>query len=105
MKLCGKVSGRKLNYEKGESNGANGTRVYHSLMWQVYSTITVKGASSLTDAIEQAEAAIDHIPLPRKCEYVDGSFELNTDDLDEYKPTKIGEVTLTIQNGKCIILK
>ena len=75
------------------------------VMWQVYSTITVKGASSLTDAIKQAEAAIDHIPLPRKCEYVDGSFELNTDDLDEYKPTKIGEVTLTIQNGKCNILK
>jgi hypothetical protein len=47
--------------------------------WEVYSTIVVKGAKNLADAIEYAEAHIDDIPLGEG-EYIDASYKIEIDN-------------------------
>lgn len=50
--------------------------------WEVYSTIKVKGAKNLQDAIEYAQTHIDDIPLGYG-EYIDGSYKIEIHNDDE----------------------
>ncbi|WP_027438751.1 hypothetical protein [Lachnospira multipara] len=50
--------------------------------WEVYSTIRVKGAKNLQDAIEYAKTHIDDIPLGDG-EYIDGSYKIEIHNDDE----------------------
>jgi hypothetical protein len=47
--------------------------------WQVCGTVEVE-ADSIEDAIESFQMDHDYIKLPDDGDYVDGSFELSTDD-------------------------
>ena len=48
--------------------------------WEVYGTVEVS-ADSLEEAIEKVEA--DDFPLPSNFNYVDGSFEVDRDVVEE----------------------
>ena len=48
--------------------------------WEVYGTVEVV-ADSLSEAIEKVEA--DDFPLPINFDYVDGSFEVDRDVVEE----------------------
>ena len=48
--------------------------------WEVYGTVEVP-ADSLEEAIEKVEA--DDFPLPSNFNYVDGSFEVDRDVVEE----------------------
>ena len=50
--------------------------------WAVYSTIKVSGKNikNLQDAIDWAEANLEDIPLSTESEYIDGSYQLNTEN-------------------------
>ena len=50
--------------------------------WEVYSTIKVKGAKSLEEAVEYAKEHIDDIPLGEG-EYIDGSYKIDIETDDE----------------------
>ena len=50
--------------------------------WEVYSTIKVKGAKNLQDAIEYAKTHIDDIPLGYG-EYIDDSYKIEIHNDDE----------------------
>lgn len=47
--------------------------------WSVCSTIVVKGAKNLQDAVKLARKYSDDTPLPDQAEYIDGSFAVNLD--------------------------
>ncbi len=46
--------------------------------WEVYSTITVS-ANNLEEALDWAEKNQDALPLPTESEYVDASFQINSE--------------------------
>lgn len=68
--------------------------------WEVYSTIKVKGAKNLEEAVEYAEEHIDDIPLGEG-EYIDGSYKIDieTDDLaiDAQEYADIGGVFIVCE--------
>ena len=71
--------------------------------WEVYSTIKVKGAKNLKDAIEYAKEHIDDIPLGAG-EYVDGSYKLTHQDdgeaIDAQDYRDFGGVVVDVKNNK-----
>jgi hypothetical protein len=48
--------------------------------WSVCGDVVVE-AASIEDAVERFDELTDDVPLPDNPDYVDGSFELSTDDL------------------------
>ncbi len=50
--------------------------------WEVYSTIRVKGAKNLEEAIKYAKENIDVIPIGSG-EYIDDSYKIEVNDDDE----------------------
>ena len=50
------------------------------VVWEVYSTIRVK-ANNLADALRKARENIDDIPLSSESEYIDGTYEIQDNDL------------------------
>jgi len=49
--------------------------------WEVYGFVKIE-ANSIEEAIEIFNRESDHIELPEDSEYVDGSFELSSDEPD-----------------------
>lgn len=52
--------------------------------WEVYATIEVE-ADTIEDAMEIARGESGEIPCPTDHDYVDGSWRLTTEDVDEMK--------------------
>lgn len=50
--------------------------------WEVYSTVDVE-ADTVEEAIELVRCDVDDMPLPTDTYYVDDSFRLSSDDVDE----------------------
>lgn len=55
------------------------------ISWSVCSSVVVKGAKNLHDAVELARKYIDDIPLPQNNDYIDGSFTVDVENEDEAK--------------------
>ncbi len=53
-----------------------------AVTWSMCGYVDVE-ADTIEEAIERFYEESDHIPLPSDGEYIDGSFELSTDDPDE----------------------
>ena len=53
-----------------------------AVTWQMCGYVDID-ADTMEEAMEKFYEESDHIKLPRDGEYVDGSFELSTDDVDE----------------------
>lgn len=53
-----------------------------AVTWSMCGYVDVE-ADNISDAITYFNNNVDHIKLPANGEYVDGSFELSTDDVDE----------------------
>lgn len=51
--------------------------------WSVYSTITVQG-DNLQDAVDRAKRVLDDLPLEDLNEYVDGSYRLSGDTVEDF---------------------
>lgn len=52
--------------------------------WEVFGEVGIE-ANSLEEAVGIFKKAEDEIPLPSESFYVDGSFRLTTENLDEIK--------------------
>lgn len=50
--------------------------------WSVYSTIRVE-ADNLQEALLLAKEHIDDLPITSDCEYIDGSYAINEENLEE----------------------
>lgn len=71
--------------------------------WSVFSTVVVKGAKSLQEAIELVEKYSDDIPLPHETQYINASFEVDveTDEDAEYaQDCGVRGTMLDISSGK-----
>lgn len=55
-----------------------------AVTWSMCGFVDVD-APDMETAMEKFNRDCDHIPLPADGEYVDGSFELSSDDLDTMK--------------------
>lgn len=68
--------------------------------WEVYSTIKVKGAKNLEEAIEYVKENIDTIPLGNG-EYIDASYKIEVDNDDEAIDAQdyfdIGDVVVNVE--------
>ena len=53
-----------------------------AVTWEMCGYVDVE-ADTLEEAMEKFYDECDYIKLPRDGEYVDGSFQLSTDDADE----------------------
>ena len=51
--------------------------------WQLCGVVDIPEAKTTEEAMEIFKEQSDYIKLPSKSEYVDGSFELSTDDVEE----------------------
>jgi hypothetical protein len=51
--------------------------------WSMYSTITVEG-DNLQDAIDRAKRVLDDLPLEDINEYVDGSYKISGDTIEDF---------------------
>lgn len=56
-----------------------------AVTWQMCGYVDIPNATSIESAMIYFENNSDYIKLPTNGEYVDGSFELSTDDPDEMK--------------------
>lgn len=54
-----------------------------AVTWQMCGYVEMPDATTTEEAMEQFNRERDYIKLPSKAEYVDGSFELSTEDVDE----------------------
>lgn len=55
------------------------------VQWSVYSTIRVE-AESLEKAVQIAKEKLDDIPItPSECEYIDDSYKLNGDSMEDFE--------------------
>lgn len=52
--------------------------------WEVYATVKIE-ATSLEEAVAIFEETKDDIPLPTDNDYIDGSFHMTTEDIDEIR--------------------
>lgn len=71
--------------------------------WSVCSTVIVKGAKNLQNAISITQEHIDDIPLPNNTEYIDGSFEINIETDEEaeaYQDYPMRGVMLNVSGKK-----
>lgn len=53
-----------------------------AVTWQMCGFVEIE-ADTMEDAMDKFNEESDHIKLPTDGEYVDGSFELSSDDVDE----------------------
>lgn len=56
-----------------------------AVTWQMYGYVDIPNVTSIESAMVYFENNSDYIKLPTNGEYVDGSFELSTDDPDEMR--------------------
>ena len=56
-----------------------------AVTWQVCGFVDIPGAKTTEEAMNVFNEQSDHIKLPDNGIYVDGSFELSTDDVEEMK--------------------
>lgn len=56
-----------------------------AVTWQMCGYVDIPNVTSIESAMIYFENNSDYIKLPTNGEYVDGSFELSTDDPDEMK--------------------
>lgn len=54
-----------------------------AVTWEVCGYVDIPEAKTVEEAMSIFEKESDHIKLPRDGEYVDGSFQLSTDDVEE----------------------
>ena len=54
-----------------------------AVQWQMCGYVDIPNVKTLEEAMEKFNSECEHIKLPENGEYVDGSFELTTDDLEE----------------------
>lgn len=52
--------------------------------WEVCGEVDIE-ANSLEEAVEIFKEKMDEVPLPSESYYVDGSFKLTTDNIEEIK--------------------
>lgn len=77
------------------------------ISWSVCSTVVVKGAKNLQNAINIAREHIDDIPLPNNTEYIDGSFEINVEtdeDAEAMQDYPMRGALLDVRNEKPVTL-
>lgn len=53
--------------------------------WEMCGYVEIPGAKTVEEAMEIFNETSDEIPLPTDGEYVDSSFHLSSDDVDEVK--------------------
>lgn len=49
--------------------------------WEVYSNIVITGVKNLREAYEVAKLHIDELPLTEDSDYIDGSYQLEEEEL------------------------
>ena len=54
-----------------------------AVTWEVCGYVDIPGAKTVEEAMEIFNRESDYIKLPTIGEYVDGSFQLSTDDVEE----------------------
>lgn len=54
-----------------------------AVTWQVCGYVDIPEAKTTEQAMDIFNRECDYIKLPSKAEYVDGSFELSTQDVEE----------------------
>ena len=54
-----------------------------AVTWQMCGYVDIPEAKTMEEAMDKFNEECDYIKLPTNGEYVDGSFELSTDDPDE----------------------
>ena len=54
-----------------------------AVTWEMCGYVDIPNAKTITEAMEFFERESDYIKLPTDGEYVDGSFQLSTDDKEE----------------------
>ena len=71
-----RIERRKRMREERKLKGENMNNKWYEIpcSWEVYGTVEV-AATSLDEAIEKVED--NDFPLPSKCSYVDGSFQVD----------------------------
>lgn len=71
--------------------------------WEVYSTVKVKGAKNLREAIQIINQKLDELPATDG-KYVDGSYRINLNDDEEaivaQNYAHISDVTIDARIGK-----
>lgn len=53
--------------------------------WSVFSTVVVKGAKTLLEAVELVEKHSDDIPLPHETQYINASFSVDVETDEDAK--------------------
>ena len=56
-----------------------------AVTWQMCGYVDIPNVTTIENAMAYFEENSDYIKLPNDGEYVDGSFELSTDDPEEMK--------------------
>ena len=56
-----------------------------AVTWQMCGYVDIPNVTTIENAMSYFEENSDYIKLPNDGEYVDGSFELSTDDPEEMK--------------------
>ena len=54
-----------------------------AVTWEMCGYVDIPDATTTKEAMETFNRESDYIKLPSKGEYVDGSFRLTTEDIDE----------------------
>lgn len=54
-----------------------------AVTWEMCGYVDIPNAKTTEEAMEIFERESDYIKLPKDGEYVDGSFQLSTDDVEE----------------------
>lgn len=54
-----------------------------AVTWEVCGYVDIPGAKTVEEAMEIFNKKADYIKLPTNGEYIDGSFQLSTDDVEE----------------------
>lgn len=56
-----------------------------AVTWEMCGYVDIPGAKSIKEAMEIFDKESESIELPRDGEYVDGSFRVTTEDIEEMK--------------------
>ena len=56
-----------------------------AVTWEMCGYVDIPDATTIEDAMDTFNRESDYIKLPSEAEYVDGSFRLTTEDVDEMK--------------------
>ena len=75
-------------------------KFYLPVTWEEYGVVTVE-ADSIESAIEYFIEHVDDIDTPDEKFYVDGSFRLTTENIEDVKAMHEYEDTLRNKNNAC----